>query len=230
MFQEITEVMKTSSAPEVKLDELDFNVKVRRESRFDKDLSDAENYLLYCVDEVTECAIVSDERRPIQQAVTELFKAKRSFRKLYMERKETCSTSLQNKWSEKALHLQDLVNKATLKAERALDRLLQCDSADKSNRRSMVSVNYNLPVKIEVFNGDPLLFPAWETAFTALVDTQTTSAAHKLNLLQQFLSGEPRSVVDGFFLLPVGRSVPGSKNQTKRKVWKQQFGQQFLSQ
>ncbi|XP_014669371.1 PREDICTED: uncharacterized protein LOC106810506 [Priapulus caudatus] len=57
------------------------------------------------------------------------------------------------------------------------------------------------PVQIDRFNGDPLKYPVWITTFDNMVASRTTSSSDKLNLLGQYLEGEPLEMISGYLLL-----------------------------
>ncbi|XP_078492061.1 uncharacterized protein LOC144747719 [Ciona intestinalis] len=78
--------------------------------------------------------------------------------------------------------------------------------------------NYQLPmIKINIFAGNVLEFPAWETAFEALVERKSTFVAQKLNLLSQYLIGEPRELVQGYLLLQTEEAYYEAKARLKAR-------------
>ncbi|KAK3729897.1 hypothetical protein QZH41_010715, partial [Actinostola sp. cb2023] len=50
-------------------------------------------------------------------------------------------------------------------------------------------------------SGDPLQYPVWSSAFKALVDARDWDADTKLNLLNQYVSGGPKQVVEHYLLI-----------------------------
>ncbi|KAK3745999.1 hypothetical protein QZH41_017318, partial [Actinostola sp. cb2023] len=61
---------------------------------------------------------------------------------------------------------------------------------------------FHLPtVKIHVFSGDPLEYPEWNSAFEALIDSREMDADTKLNLLNQYVLGSPKQVVEHYLLI-----------------------------
>ncbi|XP_078483416.1 uncharacterized protein LOC144743465 [Ciona intestinalis] len=78
--------------------------------------------------------------------------------------------------------------------------------------------SYRLPdVKVEVFDGNPLRFPAWETAFDALVENTSTCTAQRLNLLQHNVRGEPKAMIDGLFLLQTEDAYREARTKLKER-------------
>ncbi|KAK3730139.1 hypothetical protein QZH41_015849 [Actinostola sp. cb2023] len=60
---------------------------------------------------------------------------------------------------------------------------------------------FHLPtVKIPVFSGNPLEYPEWNSAFEALIDSREMDADTKLNLLNQYVLGSPKQVVEHYLL------------------------------
>nr|XP_039251003.1 uncharacterized protein LOC120328550 [Styela clava] len=88
-----------------------------------------------------------------------------------------------------------------------------CDrSADRGGAQ------YRLPeIKIEVFTGEIIEYPSWETAFNGLVDNKAACVEQKLNLLSQYLSGEPKELVQGYLLLQTEDAYVMAKEELKRR-------------
>ena len=62
-------------------------------------------------------------------------------------------------------------------------------------------LSYRIPdVKLDTFNGNVVQFPAWEMAFDALIGDRVTCVKHKMNLLGQYLIGEPKQLISGLML------------------------------
>ncbi|XP_033103771.1 uncharacterized protein LOC117106510, partial [Anneissia japonica] len=57
------------------------------------------------------------------------------------------------------------------------------------------------PLRVASFNGDPLKYPMWETSFNSLIADKVLLAGEKLNLLSQYLVGEPYDMVSSYMLL-----------------------------
>lgn len=68
------------------------------------------------------------------------------------------------------------------------------------NRQLAIS-GQMLEISIPVFNGDPSQYPMWSSSFSALIDCKPMDAQTKLNFLNQYLSGEPKPVVDQCMLI-----------------------------
>ena len=72
---------------------------------------------------------------------------------------------------------------------------------EKSPVGSSSTVSYRMPnVKMDIFNGDVMQFPTWENSFDALIGNRVECSKYKMNLLSQFLSGEPRQLIQGLLL------------------------------
>ena len=56
-------------------------------------------------------------------------------------------------------------------------------------------------VDVPAFDGDPLRYPLWRNAFSSFVDSKPLDAATKLNLLNSYVTGEPKKVVEHYLLL-----------------------------
>ncbi|XP_071477128.1 uncharacterized protein [Diadema antillarum] len=56
-------------------------------------------------------------------------------------------------------------------------------------------------IDVPVFDGDPLRYPLWRNAFSSFVDSKPLDAATKLNLLNNHVTGEPKTVVEHYLLL-----------------------------
>ena len=54
---------------------------------------------------------------------------------------------------------------------------------------------------ISVFEGDPLQYPVWKSAFNALVDSRPLEADIKFNMLNQYVTGKPKQVVEHYLLI-----------------------------
>ena len=62
-------------------------------------------------------------------------------------------------------------------------------------------VSGQLPkLTISVFNGDTLQYPVWKNTFNALVDSRPPGADIKLNMLNQYVTGKPKQVVEHYLL------------------------------
>ena len=67
--------------------------------------------------------------------------------------------------------------------------------------KGQVTATYHIPqVKMEVFEGSVVRFPAWESAFDALIGNRVQCSKHKMNLLGQYLSGEPKDLISGLLI------------------------------
>ena len=72
---------------------------------------------------------------------------------------------------------------------------------NNGSSKGLVTATYHIPqVKMEVFEGSVVRFPAWESAFDALIGNRVQCSKHKMNLLGQYLSGEPKDLISGLLL------------------------------
>ncbi|XP_071498147.1 uncharacterized protein [Diadema antillarum] len=56
-------------------------------------------------------------------------------------------------------------------------------------------------IDVPVFDGDPLRYPLWRNAFSSFVDSKPLDTATKLNLLNNHVTGEAKTVVEHYLLL-----------------------------
>ena len=54
---------------------------------------------------------------------------------------------------------------------------------------------------ITVFNGDPLQYPVWKSTSNTLVDSRPLETDMKLNMLNQYVTGKPKQVVEHHLLI-----------------------------
>ncbi|XP_077971383.1 uncharacterized protein LOC144425718 [Styela clava] len=89
-------------------------------------------------------------------------------------------------------------------------------SHDMTNLMSNILSVQRAPVaKVRVFDGDPLQYPQWESSFKKLVEQRLLDDADKMNLLERHLTGEPKSMVEGLFLLQSENSYERAKKALK---------------
>ena len=87
--------------------------------------------------------------------------------------------------------------------ERCMDKLTEAN-LEQSTVRKQLFVSGHLPkLSISVFNGDPLQYPVWKSAFNALVDSRPLKSDIKLNLLNQHVAGKPKQVVEHYLLIEI---------------------------
>nr|XP_039271502.1 uncharacterized protein LOC120345955 isoform X3 [Styela clava] len=83
---------------------------------------------------------------------------------------------------------------------------------------SMLANAYALPqIKVDIFDGNPLKFPAWESDFDALIEAKTTNVRQKLNLLSQHLSGDPKTMIQDLVLLQSDTAYAEAKEKLKSR-------------
>ncbi|XP_070547949.1 uncharacterized protein [Ptychodera flava] len=100
-----------------------------------------------------------------------------------------------------------------------LDRNVQSSPSQETTDVMTRLVNsFRLPqVKVEVFSGNPLQFPNWESSFNSLIESRTQSPDERLNLLSQHLSGEPKSMVSSYLLLQTEEAYIQAKAELKQR-------------
>ena len=64
-----------------------------------------------------------------------------------------------------------------------------------------VSISRLPPPEPSIFNGDPLKYPGWKSAFQTLIEHRTIPANEKMHYLKKYLGGQVREVVEQYFLL-----------------------------
>ncbi|XP_078494836.1 uncharacterized protein LOC144749702 [Ciona intestinalis] len=174
-------------------------------------------YVKRCADDVDEATLVSENMDYIKGTVGAMYEAKRRYKtevQLSPQEHEDAQTRAM------AAEIDELVAQASNNARSILTQIRQ-ESREVSVSSTVPiadKVTYNLPpVKIETFSGSVIKFPSWETAFDSLIGSRASSAAQKLNMLQQYLSGEPRHLVDGFFLLQSEEAYTEARKQLKAR-------------
>ena len=85
--------------------------------------------------------------------------------------------------------------------EKCMDKLTEAN-LEQSTVSKQLFVSGQLPkITIPIFNGDPLQYPVWKSAFNALVDSRPMEADIKLNMLNQYVAGKPKQVVEHYLLI-----------------------------
>ncbi|XP_078483450.1 uncharacterized protein LOC144743487 [Ciona intestinalis] len=194
----------------------DRNVTLRRPHKR-SGLYEAREYVKRCADDVDEATLVSEDMDYIKGTVGAMYEAKRRYKtevQISLQEHEDAQTRAM------AAEIDELVAQASNNARSILTQIRQESREDSVSSTVPIAdkVTYNLPpVKIETFSGSVIKFPSWETAFDSLIGSRASSAAQKLNMLQQYLSGEPRHLVDGFFLLQSEEAYTEARKQLKAR-------------
>ena len=82
-----------------------------------------------------------------------------------------------------------------------MDKLTEANSEQSTVSRQLF-VSGQLPmITIPIFSGDPQKYPVWKSAFNALIDSRPLEADIKLNVLNKYVSGKPKQVVEHFLLV-----------------------------
>ena len=100
------------------------------------------------------------------------------------------------------------MGKIACSLERCIDKLVESNtklvaaSIEQNEVNKSLAVSSQLPkVQIPIFSGDPLQYPVWKTAFTTLIDSKPMDSKTKLSLLNQFVTGKPKQVVEHYLLI-----------------------------
>ena len=75
------------------------------------------------------------------------------------------------------------------------------------------------PPEVTIFNGDPLAWPTWKSAFETVIERRAINSSERILYLLQYLSGSPRKVVEGHPFV----STPDAY-ETAKKVLANRFG------
>ena len=98
--------------------------------------------------------------------------------------------------------------------ERCMEKLAEVN-VQQSTVNKQLFVPGQLPkITIPVFSGDPLQCPVCKSAFNALVDARQMEADIKLNMLNQFVTGKPKQVVEHISSDRYRRCLPESQVHT----------------
>ncbi|KAJ8001007.1 hypothetical protein DPEC_G00186340 [Dallia pectoralis] len=76
-----------------------------------------------------------------------------------------------------------------------------------------------------VFNGDPIQFIEWKSAFTSLIDQRVITPAEKLYYLKKYVGGPARQVLEGTFYRNDNEAYQDAWNRLNHR-----FGQPFAIQ
>ena len=75
------------------------------------------------------------------------------------------------------------------------------------------------PPNLTVFNGNPLDWPTWKSAFETVIEKRAINPCEKILYLLQYLSGAPRKVVEGYQFVPSPDAY-----QTAKGILEKRFG------
>ena len=111
------------------------------------------------------------------------------------------------------------IERMALSLEKCMDKLTEAN-LEQSTVSKQLFVSGQLPkLTISVFNGDPLQYPVWKSAFNALVDSRPLEADIKLNMLNQYVTGKPKQVVEHYLLIGTEDAY-----QKARSVLQERYG------
>ena len=85
--------------------------------------------------------------------------------------------------------------------ERCMDKLTEANLEQSTVSKQLFVSGHLSKLSISVFNGDPMQYPVWKSAFNALVDSRPLELDMKLNLLNQHVAGKPKQVVEHNLLI-----------------------------
>ncbi|KAK3747382.1 hypothetical protein QZH41_002637 [Actinostola sp. cb2023] len=98
-----------------------------------------------------------------------------------------------SEWQRVAISLEKCMSKLVETNDKLVTSVRPCEKSSTSPSR--------VKVIVPTFSGDPLQYPVWSSAFKALVDARDWDADTKLNLLNQYVSGGPKQVVEHYLLI-----------------------------
>ena len=79
------------------------------------------------------------------------------------------------------------------------------------------------PPEPSVFDGDPLKYPAWKSAFQILIEQKRIPSSEKIHYLRKYLSGSVKEVIENFFLLTSEDAYEEAK-----KLLEERYGDPFV--
>ena len=113
----------------------------------------------------------------------------------------------------------DGLDRMALSLERCMDKLTEAN-LEQSTVSKQLFVSGQLPkLTISVFNGDSLQHPVRKRMFNALVDSRPLEADIKLNMLNQYVTGKPKQVVEHYLLIGTEDAY-----QKARSVLQERYG------
>ena len=86
-------------------------------------------------------------------------------------------------------------------------------------------VNLNrLPLpEPSIFEGDPLKYPGWKSAFESLIDHRGIPYSERVHYLKKYVGGAAKEAIEGYFLLNTSESYEEAK-----KLLEERYGDQFV--
>jgi len=79
------------------------------------------------------------------------------------------------------------------------------------------------PPEPGIFNGDPLKYPGWKSAFQTLIERKSIPSSEKVHYLRKYLGNEVREVVSNFFLIGTDDAYEEAK-----RLLDQRYGDPFV--
>ena len=126
--------------------------------------------------------------------------------------------------SYQSVHSQNQANsfsegweKVASSLEKCVDKLTEA-KLEQSTVSKQLFVSGQLPkITIPIFIGDPLQYPVWKSAFNALVDSRPMEADIKLNILNQYVAGKPKQVVEHYLLIGTEDAYQKAKSELQER-------------
>ncbi|XP_055957027.1 uncharacterized protein LOC130012915 [Patella vulgata] len=88
--------------------------------------------------------------------------------------------------------------------ERCVEKLAETNKEQNELNRQLVSCTQLPKLDVPVFDGDPLKYPSWKHAFTALIDSNVSNVDSKLSYLRKYIGDDPKgpkALVEHYLLL-----------------------------
>ena len=86
-----------------------------------------------------------------------------------------------------------------------------------------VNLNRLPPPEPSVFDGNPLKYPGWKSAFQTLIDQKGIPSSEQIHYLKKYLSGPAREAIEGYFLLATEDAYEDAK-----RLLDQRYGDPFV--
>ena len=86
-----------------------------------------------------------------------------------------------------------------------------------------ISLSRLPPPEPTVFNGDPLKYPGWKTAFHSLIEQRQIPPSERIHYLKKYIGGNVKDVIENYFLV----ATPDSYNEAKALL-DQRYGDSFV--
>lgn len=98
-----------------------------------------------------------------------------------------------------------------------MDNLTEANLDQSTVSKQLFVSGQRLKITIPIFSGDSLKFPVWKSAFNALVDSRPMEADIKLNILNQYVAGKPKQVVEHYLLIGTEDAYQKAKSELQER-------------